>query len=379
MALNWQAPSGSNFDDTFYAYLKAMESDTLAPVPVNGNPTIGVGFDLVAGGKPVQDAVLIGLGLKPSIVALSPVQAAAYPAGSWQAIEYGYVKQLRDLMVPGGSAAAMDQVMGTRAQNQDPQFAANVSNRRSSFAFANDTEVRQVYTNLLPAYVKKVTDAYPSLLGDTAFATSREKMVLTDLAWNGGTGLLGSGLGSAIASGNRAEAWYQIRYQSNKGGWAEINLGLTPNSPPYYGAGLAKRRYIESQVFGLYDNPSSVSLAEAQNAYLMLQAHRTDMLRYEAKYGVSPDGTLGQRDMITEANQTGVAVVDTVVQAFDPAETALFSNLSGKYGQSAGISALLTSTNFISTDVYVGADFVPDSIVALNNDASVLVAGTGND
>ena len=48
MALNWQAPSGGNFDDTFYAYLQAMEGDTLAPVLVNGNPTIGVGFDLVA-------------------------------------------------------------------------------------------------------------------------------------------------------------------------------------------------------------------------------------------------------------------------------------------------------------------------------------------
>ena len=101
MALNWQPPSGGNFDDIFYAYLKVMEADTFVPVPVNGNPTIGVGFDLVKGGAIVQNAVLVGLGLEPSVVALSPTQAAAYAAGSWQAIEYGYVKQLRALMVPG--------------------------------------------------------------------------------------------------------------------------------------------------------------------------------------------------------------------------------------------------------------------------------------
>jgi len=87
MALNWQAPSGGNFDDTFYAYLQAMEGDTLAPVPVNGNPTIGVGFDLVTGGATVQNAVLEGLGLTKAIVEATPADAATYTAGSWQAIE----------------------------------------------------------------------------------------------------------------------------------------------------------------------------------------------------------------------------------------------------------------------------------------------------
>ena len=66
MALNWQAPSGGNFDDTFYNYLIVMEGpvngDLLDPIRVNGNPTIGVGFDLVAGGATVQNAVLEGFG-----------------------------------------------------------------------------------------------------------------------------------------------------------------------------------------------------------------------------------------------------------------------------------------------------------------------------
>lgn len=74
MALNWQAPSGSNFADSFYNYLKFMEGPALGtgdlfhPISVNGNPTIGVGFDLVAGGATVQNAVLEGLerpGVRP--------------------------------------------------------------------------------------------------------------------------------------------------------------------------------------------------------------------------------------------------------------------------------------------------------------------------
>jgi hypothetical protein len=147
MALNWQAPTGGNFDDTFYAFLKVMEGNTLAPVPVNGNPTIGVGFDLVAGEKSVQDSVLEGLGLKKSIVEASAAQIDDYTPGSWQAIEYGYITQLRTLMVKGGSITAMHQVMQDRAVNPDQQFADNVPDRRSNFAFVDDTEVRTVYIN----------------------------------------------------------------------------------------------------------------------------------------------------------------------------------------------------------------------------------------
>jgi GH24 family phage-related lysozyme (muramidase) len=112
--------------------------------------------------------------------------------------------------------------------------------------------------------------------------------------------LIGPKLLNALATGNRAEAWYQIRYQTNSAGWNEINQGLTPNA--LGGAGLAKRRYIESQMFGLYDNPNSVSTAEAVSVYQMLQQHRNDILSYEAEYGVNPDGTLGNRDMIAAAN-----------------------------------------------------------------------------
>lgn len=88
MALNWQAPAGGNFEDTFYNYLKAMEGpapgtgDLVHLVSVNGKPTIGVGFDLVDGEKPVQNEVLLKMGVKLADIDLSEAQGNALLPGS---------------------------------------------------------------------------------------------------------------------------------------------------------------------------------------------------------------------------------------------------------------------------------------------------------
>jgi GH24 family phage-related lysozyme (muramidase) len=66
---------------------------------------------------------------------------------------------------------------------------------------------------------------------------SRERVALMALVYQG-NGLLGAKLQRAILTGDRAEAWYEIRYDSNGG---------NSQSP-----GIAKRQYIVSQLFGLY-------------------------------------------------------------------------------------------------------------------------------
>ncbi|MDT8703163.1 hypothetical protein, partial [Kluyvera ascorbata] len=64
MSLNWHALT--NFSDKLYMFICRMEASTenerLTLSRVNGNPTIGAGFDLVAGGDLVRDAVLKGMG-----------------------------------------------------------------------------------------------------------------------------------------------------------------------------------------------------------------------------------------------------------------------------------------------------------------------------
>ena len=66
MALNW-TPITGDFNDTLYNNLLKLEAplavERLNGKIVSGNFTIGIGFDLVKGGKPVQKAVLAALGL----------------------------------------------------------------------------------------------------------------------------------------------------------------------------------------------------------------------------------------------------------------------------------------------------------------------------
>ncbi len=62
--------------------------------------------------------------------------------------------------------------------------------------------------------------------------------------------LVGNGLLSALSKGNRAEAWYEVRYNSNGG---------SSRSP-----GVARRRYAESQILGLFNDDSNVGLDEAK-------------------------------------------------------------------------------------------------------------------
>ena len=112
--------------------------------------------------------------------------------------------------------------------------------------------------------------------------------VLVTLAYNG---ILSESknLKQDILAGNRAEAWYEIRYGSNG--------GSDPNR------GVAKRRYYESEMFGLYDNQTAPTLDEAKQAYRMLQKHRTDIMSYEALYGLTPDGVRGTSHPTTGDDQ----------------------------------------------------------------------------
>jgi hypothetical protein len=105
---------------------------------------------------------------------------------------------------------------------------------------------------------------------------SQEYVALLDLYYAGGTKLIrpNSQLLAALVDGNRAQAWFEIRYDSNGN----------------HLLGIAKRRYYDSQLFGLFSNPSSPSLGEVVQAYEMLTANRSAIIQYEALYGTDPDG-----------------------------------------------------------------------------------------
>lgn len=134
-------------------------------------------------------------------------------------------------------------------------------------------------TQLLDAYITDKAEVqvtnFLTGLGIT-WGPSKERAALVSLAYNN-PALLGGGLAKALVNGNRAEAWYQIRYASNGGD------SRTP--------GIANRRYRESDLFGLYDagvtSKSTITEEVARQTLQMYTCHREQIIAYEAQYSPS--------------------------------------------------------------------------------------------
>jgi hypothetical protein len=172
--------------------------------------------------------------------------------------QYTSVANLNAVMQARYNAIGSNAAYASYLQSQAPGVT-----QRGSFAFLSDAEVYGVFSNLWSNYYEPaIWRRYPSLQGDPTFGTSREMEAVASLLWNGGPALLGSNLGSALTTSTRAAAWFQIRYQENRG-----------KDP-----GVARRRYYESQVFGLYATPDQPTLLEAQQAYQMLTSNRAVIL-----------------------------------------------------------------------------------------------------
>lgn len=319
MALKWTVISG-NFNDTLYNDLLKLEapkiSDRLNGKMVGGNFTIGIGFDLVKGGLRVQQAVFDRLGLDESFLRWT---AAIPDPGTPARKEFDFVRELSAAIAAHKGSASLNAIMAKRAEayQTDPAYAAYLGSApRNTFSFSSDAEVRQTFDDLwAPAYQKDIFGRWPELASDTGFASSKELIALASMTWNGGVGLLGGKLRAAVRAGNRAEAWFEIRYGTNGG--------------DSKGPGIAKRRYVESQLFGLYDNPSSVSIDEAKKTFAMLLKHRSEILSYEGQYGIPPDGANATRDTISLANNDpDISAVVRVQSLFDvliPARNAFVS------------------------------------------------------
>ena len=295
MSLNWN--SLTNFSDKLYMFICRMESDSEYKrchlQTVDGNPTIGAGFDLVAGGDLVRDAVLKGMGF----------HLATGNINHPQNTETGYADRLKRLMEAHVTDVSQyNQILLERRNNTDPAYAAlvPVDSRRTEFRFYSDAEVRSVFDSLWEdVYKARVLNRLPAGSGDnTALTESKEIIVLASLGWNN-AGLIGPSLREAIRQGNRAEAWFEIRYRSND-----------PDQAAKIRSGIAKRRFMESQVFGLYDNPQEVSAAEAQNIFRMLQNHRQTIMDYEAAFGHAPDTDSPTNDRIAAANHDYTTIID---------------------------------------------------------------------
>jgi hypothetical protein len=213
----------------------------------------------------------------------------------------------------------LDAVMQRRFGDE----AISVSGLRPDFMYATDTEIKGTFDILIERYEARVLDEwYPDLP-----EFSNERIALLSLAYNARSAdkdspltphddrqfpsLLGPGLRNAINDGDRAEAWYQIRYLSNK----------------EQTKGIAKRRYIESALFGLYETSSANATPdEALSIYRMYTDHQAKILAYEREQRY--------QEALVNAQREGAAIgvtVSTLEQAFGPA----YDQLMLEYGEDA--------------------------------------------
>ncbi|HEX5737557.1 MAG TPA: hypothetical protein VFY22_03540 [Hydrogenophaga sp.] len=150
---------------------------------------------------------------------------------------------------------------------------------------------------------------------------SRERLALISVTYNRGVGAMrGHALLDAIDDGDRAQAWYQLRYNC----WG---------SNAQYEAGLRKRRLVEAQVLGLYDDPADVGPDEARSVFRMVTQHRDAIQAVERRFGETLEGQAGLRDLRTLANRDypGVTAefghVPTLRDSLEPARLALLAQL----------------------------------------------------
>jgi len=306
--------SDTKYEELRLQLIKGTEAlSTIIYIDSVGIPTIGAGMNLQE--KDPRNAVLNSL------------FGHDIPLDSTLATEDGYRRRIENEIF---SVEKLETKGKTKQQiEQDKiRIAADLQGKidlimqersgktTSSFTFNDDAEIILTFGNLAQTYEDIVDNAFPNL----SIPKSMERLTLFSLAYNGGGGAISTNLRSAINSGNRPEAWYQIRYQLN-GGSSK-------------GPGIAKRRYIESSIFGLYNDGENVDETEAKSVFATLskEDHQKIIKNYEAKYRNYPatrkvNGVVVhyERDMLAEANAENnlIATVSSYEDAIAQAKYVL--------------------------------------------------------
>lgn len=154
---------------------------------------------------------------------------------------------------------------------------------------------------------------------------SDERVALVSVTYNRGVGALRDHpVTDALRDEDRAEAWYQLRY--NCWGSREDMEG-----------GLRKRRFAESEILGLYDDRANVGVQEAADVYTMYRTNRLEIDRVERGFGVAIDGTEARPNRIAQANRDYPDIiaeygnVRTLSDSLQPARTVLLEHLRERY------------------------------------------------
>ena len=213
-----------------------------------GIPTLGVGYALLikSGGSMTMrpnwrpELEESGIEIDASCYAVLRGQLSA-AVGLLNASNIQAAKSIFLEWQPGEDAAA---------QNSAP------------LSLLSDTQMQALFEKTLPHYESLLKRRLGQELPD-----SREKLALLSLCFNSPT-LIGPGLRAAVEKGDRAEAWFQIRHFSN----AKKE------------SGIAKRRFLEAQTFGLFADPAKPTEKERADAQAMWANRQKKIETYEPQF-----------------------------------------------------------------------------------------------
>ncbi len=396
-----------DYDDLIFEIIKETESSGADQFSLHDDgrhiPTIGIGFNVTQ--DFVRDAVLDHFSVQANEGSydLSGVITNGGTAVNYRdAVEdiidaFNYqagqgVPNDGNLTSFAELQSALDDLMAAWAADQTVTLPVNP---RSTFSFLTPQEVVDTFDTITPVFDQLIADfnTHDNIGGITA--NSREKAALFSLTYNSPTNpsthptrpllpvLLGEKLGDALRVGDRAEAWFEIRYNSN----------LTGED------GVAKRRILESHVFGLYDElqPDAnfrVSIeADALSVFRMLNKHESKILAYETTHGaqyaqadlnlngVTPPAT-GSNGINARYSLGNLGEIQDFVQSFESARRTLVEryadldviapSLRDLLGQTAytGHLTRLTTDNTI-TDGLLTHLTIDDNLAANLTDAAI--------
>ena len=212
-------------------------------------------------------------------------------------------------------------------------------------------EIRSIFDNIAPSFETKVDEFLTKYRSSEMLSiTDNERTALFSLAYNNASKLLGGGLGWAIKHGNRAEAWFQIRYLSNgdKQG------------------GIAKRRYYESDIFGFFANENSPTVKEAKDFYRTLWKQGSKISSYENIYG----------SQVAKANIDYNASVETLSSI----KGIALNTLKQAFGQGVDIQKILVGYDTgYENSVTKAKENINDVINGNNNYNDLIFGERGND
>ena len=203
-----------------------------------GIPTIGVGFNLR--NKTILTEVFREVnGISPT-TALTTTQL--------NQINQIHSETLKNFKLPS---------------NSDIGTIARINQINNNNFVLSEIQALNVFNRIAPTFESEVN----SRIGNIAY--SNERLALYSLAWNN-PALLGKGLKTAFDNGDRAKAWYEIRYNTNAG--------------KSKSDGIAKRRYYESEFISPFLNNSSPTASELQNLRSLLYTKGNQINVYERQY-----------------------------------------------------------------------------------------------